>query len=288
MKLHQRLRSVLSRFRHRILGEPSAVDAGETHPFMGFDIPVDLMRLTGGGPESFDAISAAHIANLQREVGLQPQHCVLELGCGIGRDAIPMTRILTGGRYLGIDIIKNSIDWCTANITRRYPNFQFAHFDVKDQLHNAGGTTATREIRIPLPDASVDRVIAQSVFTHLYAHDIVHYLREIRRVLKPSGLTYLTFFVYDDEVLKAARLTNPDLPNLRFEHQLEPDCRIGDPDHPLGSIAYTKERLEEMVRQAGLDFAKPLLPGAWSGYYKNAADGQDVAVLRVRAEAPRL
>ena len=286
MNTRQRFRRIASRLRNLVLPARPPVGTADTHHYLGFDIPVDLMRLTGGGPESFDAISACHIANLQREVGLEPQHCVLELGCGIGRDAIPMTGILTSGRYLGIDIIKKSIDWCSANITRRHPNFQFVHFDVKDQLHNAGGTTATQEIRIPLQDASVDRVIAQSVFTHLYAHDIAHYLREIRRVLKPSGLTYLTFFVYDDEVLKAAKITNPELPNLRFEHQLEPDCRIGDPAHPLGSIAYTKDRVEEMVRQAGLEFAKPLLPGAWSGYYNSPADGQDVAVLGVAIAPP--
>lgn len=32
-----------------------------TYRFRGFDIPIPLMQLTGGGPETFDGISQAHI-----------------------------------------------------------------------------------------------------------------------------------------------------------------------------------------------------------------------------------
>jgi SAM-dependent methyltransferase len=246
----------------------------------GFDIPVELMLLTGGGPETFDAISRAHIHNLERLVGLDPDISVLEIGCGIGRDAIPLAKRLSkAGSYLGIDIIGPSIDWCNENIASRFPNFRFAHFDVRDQLHNPAGTIRTQDILVPIESATVDLIVLQSVFTHLLRADILHYLGEFRRLLKPSGRVYATLFIIDDEILASARATNLTAWDLAFEHDFGEGCRINDPLHPTGAVAYTAEALDQMIQEADLRLAQPLLRGAWSGYYADADDGQDVAIL---------
>ncbi len=246
---------------------------------MGYEIPVELMLMTGGGPDTFDAISKQHIANLQRWVGLKEDHTVLEVGCGIGRDAIPLTGILSRGSYVGIDIIGRSIDWCAKNISPKHPNFQFRHFDVSDHLHNEGGLIRTSDIRLPMADHSVDRIILFSVFTHMYRTDIVHYLREFRRVLKPDGLVVCTTFIYNDEILQKARATNLTPYDLRFEYEIEPGCRINDESHPLGAVAYTREAWDGMVERSGMRYAKPIVNGGWSGLYSNTEDGQDVAIL---------
>ena len=253
--------------------------AAPTHHFKGYDIPVDLMELTGGGPGTFDIISQGHIDNLRRWIGLAPEQIVLEIGCGIGRDAIPLTEILTEGRYVGIDIIKRSIDWCRDNIARKNPNFAFYHYDVQDQLHNPAGTIKTTDIRIPLADKSVDRIVLFSVFTHMFQADIEHYLREFKRVLKPSGLVYATTFLFTDEILEKARATNLTPFDLRFEHEINPNCRINTPSHPLGAVAYTTAAWDEMIAATGMRYAKPFLRGAWSGFYSDPQDGQDVAIL---------
>ena len=226
--------------------------ATPTYRFKGYDIPVDLMELTGGGPATFDAISQGHIDNLRRWIGLEPTHSVLEIGCGIGRDAIPLTEILSEGRYVGVDIIQRSIDWCTDNIAKRHPNFRFFHFDVQDQLHNPGGATRTTNIRIPLADKSVDRIVLFSVFTHMFQPEIEHYLREFQRVLKPSGLVYATTFLFTDEILKKARETNLTPFDLRFEHEVNANCRINTPSHPLGAVAYTVAAWDQMIASTGL------------------------------------
>jgi SAM-dependent methyltransferase len=137
------------------------------------------------------------------------------------------------------------------------------------------------DIRLPIADHSVDRIIAFSVFTHMFRKDIEHYLRECRRVLKPDGLVYATTFVYNDEILHMARKTNLTPFDLRFEHEREPGCRINDPVHPLGAVAYTRAVWDEMVAATSMAYAKRFLRGSWSGYYSNAEaeDGQDVAIL---------
>jgi SAM-dependent methyltransferase len=255
--------------------------AAATYRFKGYDIPVDLMELTGGGPSTFDIISKGHIDNLQRWIGLEPTYTVLEIGCGIGRDAIPLTAILTEGRYIGVDIVKRSIDWFTDNIAKRHPNFGFYHYDVQDQLHNPGGAIRTTDIRIPLPDKSVDRIVLFSVFTHMFQPEIEHYLREFNRLLKPSGLVYATTFLFDDKILAKARETNLTPFDLRFEHEVNPNCRINTPSHPLGAVAYTVAAWDQMIAATGMRYAKPFLRGAWSGFHADPQDGQDVAILAV-------
>lgn len=261
------------------IADLSKSDPAKTHKFMGYQIPIDLMMLTGGGPDTFDVISAAHTSNLQRWMGLDTGHTVLEIGCGIGRDAIPLTQILRNGRYVGIDIIERSINWCSQNISAKNSNFEFYHFDVKDQLHNYGGTTQTTDITLPLADNSVDRIILFSVFTHMFRSDIEHYLREFRRVLKPGGLVYATTFIFDEDILRSARATNLTPFDLRFEHEIESGCRINDPVHPLGAVAYTRDSWDGMVQRSGMRYAKPFLKGSWSGFYPDPEDGQDVAIL---------
>ena len=248
--------------------------------FSGYLIPERLVYLTGGGPETFKVISEAHIKNLKKFIGIKSNHSILEVGCGIGRDAIPLTKLLTSGKYYGIDIIKDSIDWCKENITPKNTNFRFIHFDVKDQLHNVSGVSATAEIILPIPDSSIDRVILFSVFTHMYEEDIVHYLKEFYRVLKPGGLIYGTVFLFDESILERARATNLTPFDLRFQYSLNEHTRINDEIHPLGAIAYSNVLLNKMVSSAKLEHARPMLRGAWSGYWENPDDGQDVLILR--------
>jgi glycosyltransferase involved in cell wall biosynthesis/SAM-dependent methyltransferase len=260
----------------------------ETFSVFGFDIPVRLINLTGGGPETFEAISRRHTDILKRHVGLDPSHAVLEIGCGIGRDAIPLLQILGPvGRYWGVDIIKDSIDWCQANIGARNPEFQFLHYDVKDQLHNPGGSMRTTSIRLPIADASVDRIFLWSVFTHMFQRDIVHYLREFRRVLKTNGRVYATWFVVNDAVLESARKTNLTPFDLRFEHVASPGCYINNPARPASAVAYEERNVHEMMKESGLELVGEFLRGNWSGFWPDPHAGQDATILALPSRVHR-
>ncbi len=250
----------------------------KTFHFKGYDLPERLVNLTGGGPDTFDAISSAHTADLHRYLGLKSDSHLLEIGCGIGRDAIPLSEILTHGRYDGVEIIGDSIAWLTANVTPRHPNFLFHHFDVEDQLHNPTGKADMRSFRMPVADNSTDGVFGWSVFTHMLSDYMEHYLAEFRRILKPGGRGFLTCFLYNDAVLAKARETNLTPFDLRFEHPWGEGCRINDPVHPLGAVAYSEERLHALVAASGLRLERIAL-GSWSGYWPAPEGGQDALLL---------
>src|ERR1700728_206772 len=255
-------------------GEQRAVKAFE---FEGFLIPEDLAILTGGGEDSWASISRAHMAAYGRYCPVQAGQSVLEIGCGVGRDAIPLLQVLgPEGSYVGVDIIGPSIGWCQANITPRYPNAAFHHLDIRSTFYNPSGQVSLSETRFPIEDGSVDLIILQSVFTHMFEDDIVHYLSELRRVLRPNGSVFASFFILDHESL-ALTATRGDA--LTFQHRWGSGCRISDGQNPEEAVGYTPKALDRMLRRSGMQLDQPLHHGWWSGR-QDALDGQDIAILK--------
>jgi SAM-dependent methyltransferase len=251
----------------------------QTFHWKGYDLPIDLLEMTGGGTDTFDEISRNHRASTDMRIGLRPDFNIVEIGCGIGRDAIPLSEFLTTGSYIGIDIIGRSIDWCTQNISSRHPNFQFHHFNIDDYLHNPDGVLKTVDMTLPVETKSVDRVIMFSVFTHLFQADIEHYLRECSRILREDGLIYTSMFVYDEAVLAKAHETNI----IRFDHEYSDGCRINSLENPLGAVAYSNAKIYEMVENGGMELSAPIHRGGWSGVIPNLLEGQDIIILKNRS-----
>ncbi|KQU79313.1 hypothetical protein ASD00_36260 [Ensifer sp. Root31] len=258
----------------------SVVEVTDHLHYSGFKIPFDLINMTGSGPDAFIANAEGQLAELRDKIGVEPDHTFVEIGCGVGRSAIPLTTALPKGRYLGIDIIERSIAWNKANISNIFPNFRFVRFDVKDDLHNPTGTMSTLDIKIPMDDNSVDRVIFWSVFTHLFDDEISHYLRECRRILKPGGKVWASCFVLTPEVLESAR--SSDLTQWSLTFQNEPDargCFINNLDVPRGAVGYTPQALHKLISATGLTLTRPFVKGAWSGYHSDPESGQDGMIL---------
>lgn len=263
-----------------------------TFDYRGYKIPIDLINLTGGGVDDWDAISVGHVDLYRRYTPLHSDHVVLEVGCGVGRDAIQLVDILSErGRYIGFDIILPSIDWAQQNISTQYSNFEFVYFDVESQIHNPGGEIDSADVRLPAEDASVDRVFLHSVFTHMFAKGIVHYLKEFRRVLKPDGLVLASFFIVDEIALRMVRTTDGGKQHrhqLSFEHKREPGCFINDLKFPEGAVAYTPLKLKAMLFQGGLGIhGRHVHRGVWSGV-QDASNGQDIIVLEQASTIERI
>lgn len=253
--------------------------------YKGYRIPVPLVDLTGGGTDTWDVIARGHMEQYARYAPIDKDSAVLEVGCGVGRDAIQLTEHLSNaGSYVGIDIIRPSIEWCQANITPRHPNFSFHHLDIQSQIHNSGGSLRVRDVKLPVPSASADRIILQSVFTHMFYDDIIHYLKEFRRILKPGGKVVSSFFVIDDKVQKMIDVSGGDPAfNLRFAFPHGEGCYINDETYPEGAVAFTPPRLEKMLAKSGMVLDQPIHPGFWSGR-QGVTDGQDIVVLKVASE----
>jgi methylase of polypeptide subunit release factors len=73
------------------------------------------------GDRDFAAIGKSLVSYSRSVGGLQPWHRVLDIGCGCGRVAIPLTHFLNGhGSYDGLDIVPAAVDWCNRSINRRF------------------------------------------------------------------------------------------------------------------------------------------------------------------------
>lgn len=241
--------------------------------------------LTGGGTDDWELIAKSHIEMYRKYTPINNDDCILEVGCGVGRDAIEISEILsTKGKYLGIDIIKPSIEWCKNNITKNNSNFKFQYFDINSDIHNSLGKLKTTDIKIPLEDSTVDRIFLHSVFTHMFEEDIVHYLKEFRRILKPDGLVLASFFVLDSTSLKEVRSGKGSKHRhpLSFNYHFNNDKQvyINDEKYPEGAVGYSPKKITQILNKSEMLINGGFIHrGNWSGI-KGPINGQDILVLQ--------
>jgi SAM-dependent methyltransferase len=213
---------------------------------------------------------------------LQPADAVLDVGCGSGRTALPLTGYLNRqGRYAGFDIAKEAIAWCTENISRSFPNFDFTVADVQRKRYNPTGKHKPSEFRFPYRDGSFDVVLSASEFTRMLPADVKHYMSEIVRVLKPGGRSLITFFLLNEE---SSVLGEEGMGHIKFEHEVQ-GARTADIENPEAAIAYPEAFVRDLYRECGLELREPLRYGNWCGR-PGGMSGQDV-VIAVKAASRR-
>ena len=100
---------------------------------------------------------------------------VLDLGCGDGRFVEVL--VDSGFNAQGVDVQEARL-WVAERLARR-PDLRPKILFLDD------------EEKFPLPDASVDVVVANNVFEHIPTLDST--VREMARVLKPDGFAYIVF-----------------------------------------------------------------------------------------------
>jgi ubiquinone/menaquinone biosynthesis C-methylase UbiE len=191
---------------------------------------------------------------------LQPKHQVLDIGCGWGQLAGPLSRYMdANGTYEGFDIVREMIEWCAENISLRYENFHFHFADVFNKHYNPKGRTKASDYRFPYDDRVFDFVFLKSVFTHMLPEDMGNYLSEISRVLKKSGKCLASYFLLNKESLK---LMDSGDSSLSFCCVMR-DCRVNDANNPEFAVAYDEEYVRALFNTVGLKIQEPVSYGSW-------------------------
>lgn len=202
---------------------------------------------------------------------LKPHDHVLDIGCGVGRMALPLVNYLdTQGTYLGFDIVKKGIEWCKKHITPRHPNFRFLHADIANKFYNERGTIHSEEFKFPTESHFFNFCFATSVFTHMLPAEIEQYLQETARALAKGGTIFFTFFLI------------PDSPKSYETHCINFQYRLGDlayyshKDCPEAEIGYPEHWVSQKLEQNGFKALK-IYPGKWRDP-KNGLSYQDILI----------
>jgi SAM-dependent methyltransferase len=119
---------------------------------------------------------------------------VLDVGCGNGRQMIGLLDQQLN-RYVGIDPVQESIDFCNAELVPLVSNAEFVFLDVYNEMYNPTGVMQPESAVLPFADETFDGVITGSVFTHLGTVPVSErYISEIARVLRPGGRFFSSWF----------------------------------------------------------------------------------------------
>ena len=228
------------------------------------------------GQGDFEKIGKHYLHLFKKYCDLQPHHHVLDVGCGIGRIALPLTDYISNnGLYEGFDIVNVGINWCRKNITAKFPNFNFIHVDLKNDLYNLSTNSSAKDFVFPYKDDSFDLVVLTSVFTHMVPEDVVNYLKEINRVLKNDGKLLITVFLLNSES-KKYMIYNKEF-DFKFNYG---NYRLINNQVKEANVAFEEECFMDTLKQNNFEVLNKLY-GSWSkGNQKNNLDFQDTLILK--------
>jgi SAM-dependent methyltransferase len=227
-----------------------------------------------GGPEYRKV--GDEFFELFKNIGkVTPKDRILDIGCGIGRMARPFVGFLDPkrGRYDGFDIDRDGVGWCAVHYLD-YPHFRFQWANIYNKFYNPRGCVQPDEFVFPYADGSFDFAFATSVLTHMYPGSISHYLKEVSRVLAPTGRALLTAFLWNDESRDLVAQGKSIFPF----HDTG-DLVVKDPLIPEEAIAIRQGDWEKWLCDAGLEMDGSVHWGAWCGREKHVSC-QDIALVR--------
>jgi SAM-dependent methyltransferase len=183
------------------------------------------------------------------EHGLEPEHYLLDVGCGPLRAGVHFIGYLEPGHYAGIDKRSDNLE--------RARKIELPRYGLEDKNPQLLVNGAFEFGRFGL---TFDYAIAQSVFTHLPVNMIQRCLVEMAKVLAPDGRFYATIYenpqgkTYLGEIRQSQRVTSHyDSDSYHYDlDTLRAACHgtglvlsyEGDWDHPDNQkmIVFTRER----------------------------------------------
>jgi SAM-dependent methyltransferase len=190
--------------------------------------------------------------------GLRWDDDVLDVGCGIGRIARYLCGYLVHGSYEGFDVRADHVTWCQTNITPLFPNFRFKFVPVFNSFYSKDTSLpSAEELEFPYPDDSFDFVFALSLFTHLLPGAAQNYLNQTRRVLRPGGMSFMTWMIFEDD--DTSTYDHPKVRNMQRHESGE--YAMFRPDRPEAALAYREDVVRDFYSKSGLQIVEPIRAG---------------------------
>lgn len=243
-------------------------------------IPPSEKNFVGDG--DYLAIGTEFLKWFVRLGELMPHERVLDIGCGIGRMALPLTQYLRDGNYQGVDVSAEGVAWCGEQITAHYDHFRFQQLDLAHPLYNPSGTQRTEEVRLPFEAASFDFIFLTSVVTHLTAAETRAYAREIKRLLAPRGRCFMTAFMLNGPARQGLAEGRGILP---FDGATTEPEIYAYADNPTAAVAFDEDYLLSLFLDSGLRRTRLPVYGRWSGRATPGDSFQDLNILQHAANA---
>lgn len=257
------------RLKYTLFADVIEALLARTYLLDGDDEPPRFIEYGGGG---FVPLGNALVALMSVRTGLTDGMTVVDVGCGIGRNAVALSKRFADLDYVGFDVVRYGIRWCEKRFSGQ-PRYRFVHANIFNSFYNPRGSQSALDYQFPLADSAADLVFATSVFTHMPRGEVAHYLRESARCMKPGAVSYFTCFMLDPE----------------SRRQIDSGQTIFHFSHPLGggyveslseadlAVSFERPDFEAMAREAGLE-VEAFYPGTWRGLPYE--EFQDVYVLR--------
>ncbi|MBT9292499.1 class I SAM-dependent methyltransferase [Prosthecodimorpha staleyi] len=238
-------------------------------------IPPSDLRFMGEADADFMGMAQALADQvrtmLPREIGDDFE--LLDVGCGYGRLAYGLRARDYPGRYTGFDCLPRQIDWLNRNFGNR-DAYRFHHLDLVNERYNPTGRPLA-DVSLPMAEQSSDCLVALSVFTHMYEHEVVQYFRRLKALIRDGGLFIATFFRIPPGFALGAKY-----PNAIYEltKRVSENAFIASEDQPLWVIAFREAFLLKLFAREGFEVVLQR-KGKWlSG--ENALGLQDWFMLR--------
>ena len=208
------------------MAERAYLPAAGRDAFLPFYDP--LTRLLGG---------QKIMRSLLDQASLQPNHVVLDVGCGTGTLAVLVKRLHPTIDVTGLDPDPKALARAAAKAAKAGVAVRFDR-GFADALEYG--------------DATFDRVFSSMMFHHIRRNDRTKVLSEIRRVLKPGGsLEFLDIAGSGQRGFLARLLHGPAAPPppgedhlLRRMHEagLTEARKVGDLHTIIGGLAFYQAR----------------------------------------------
>ncbi len=160
-----------------------------THPKNAYDeVPYPLLSYTQTHPDRL-----AVIGTLLGLTPAPPESCrVLELGCAVGGNLLPMAYALPGSEFVGIDYAPRQIELANAHaVATGLRNVRFVTADIAALPSNLG---------------TFDYIVAHGIYSWVPEHVRDGLLGACRLHLAPAGIAYVSYNTYPGwHLLRVAR-----------------------------------------------------------------------------------